>query len=440
MTGLELSILAFLFMLLGIFLRVPISISMVVTGFIGTWIVRGTPMPVLHQLKSLTFETFSDYNLSVLPLFLLMGQFATHSGMSRDLFRAAADWIGHLRGGMAVAAVTSCAGFGAVCGSSLATASTMGQVALPELRRHGYSDRLSTGVLSAGGTLGILIPPSVILVIYALNTEQNIAKLFIAALIPGIMAAIGYALVVFVIAWLYPEMAPAGPKVPLRARTQNLLRVWPVVLIFLVVIGGIYKGIFTPTEGAAVGAVATAALGWFSGNLTRKGFVDSFLSTAVSTGMIYFILLGAKLFTAFMATTQTPQALATWVGTLDIAPMWIIVVMLLLYLAFGCIMDSLSMILLTIPIFFPIVSALDLGMTPEDTAIWFGILALIVVELGLITPPVGMNLFIISSIAKDVPATETYIGVAPFILAEIVRVGLLLAFPSITLWLVHLAF
>ena len=440
MTGLELSLIAFAVMLVAIFLRIPIGVSMAITGFVGTWIVRGSPTPVLAQLKSLTYDTFSDYSLSIVPLFLLMGQFATKSGMSRDLFRAAADWVGHFKGGMAIAAVGASAGFGAVCGSSLATASTMGQVALPELKRHGYSDRLSTGVLAAGGTLGILIPPSLILVVYAIIAEQNIIKMFVAALIPGVLAAIGYMITVSIYVWIYPDSATARNRVPFRQRFRNLLRTWPVFVIFIGVIGGIYKGWFTPTEGAAVGVVVTGLYGWVTSTLDFQGFKDSILATASSTGMIFFIIFGAKLFNAFLATTQTPQGLAMWVGSQELSPMLILIVMLLCYLVFGCVMDSLSMILLTIPIFFPIVQALDFGLTPEETAIWFGIIALIVVEIGLITPPVGMNLFIISSIAKDVPVTETYKGVAPFIISDILRVAILLAFPPITLWLVQISF
>ena len=440
MTSLELSLIAFAVMLVAIFLRIPIGVSMAITGFVGTWIVRGSPAPVLAQLKSLTYDTFSDYSLSIVPLFLLMGQFATKSGMSRDLFRAAADWVGHYKGGMAVAAVGACAGFGAVCGSSLATASTMGQVALPELKRHGYSDRLSTGVLAAGGTLGILIPPSLILVIYAIITEQNIIKMFVGALIPGILAAIGYMITVMIYVWIYPDSATSGERVPYPERFRNLVRTWPVFVIFFAVIGGIYLGWFTPTEGAAVGAVVTGLYGWLTRTLDFQGFKDSILATATSTGMIFFIVFGAKLFTAFLATTQTPQALAAWVGSQDFSPMMVMVIMLLCYLVFGCVMDSLSMILLTIPIFFPIVQALDFGLTPEETAIWFGIIALIVVEVGLITPPVGMNLFIIASIAKDVPVVETYKGVTPFIISDILRVVILLAFPPITLWLVQISF
>ncbi|MCI2393673.1 TRAP transporter large permease [Aliiroseovarius sediminis] len=450
MTGIELAILAFGLMLLAIFLRLPIGLAMGMTGFFGIWYLMGRPSVTLSQLKTLSYDTFSSYSLSIVPLFLLMGQFATKSGMSSALFEAASDWLGHRKGGVAMAAVGACAGFGAVCGSSLATASTMGQVALPEMRKRGYSDALSTGVLAAGGTLGILIPPSVILVIYAILTEQNIVKMFIAALIPGILAALGYMLTVAIMVRIKPDSATTADRVPYAHRFKTLLSIWPVVVIFGLVIGGIaadwnwtkagVQALFTPTEGAAVGAVATGLYGAMTGGLTWRGFLDSILSTAQSTAMIFFILLGAQIFNSFLAFTQAPQMLADWVVGQGFAPLAVLSVMLVTYLIFGCIMDSLSMILLTIPIFYPIINVLDFGLTPEQTGIWFGILALIVVEVGLITPPVGMNLFIINAMARDIPMQATYRGVAPFVLSDLIRVVVLVAFPGITLWLVAIMF
>lgn len=450
LSGLELSIFAFVVMLIMIFLRMPIAAAMAITGFAGTWYTLGSPNAVLSQLKSLTFDTFSSYSLSIVPLFLLMGQFATKSGMSQKLFRAAADWLGHKKGGVAMASVGACAGFGAVCGSSLATAATMGQVALPEMRRYGYSGALSTGVLAAGGTLGILIPPSVILVIYAILTEQNIVKMFAAALVPGIIAALGYMLTVAIYVRIWPDSARTAPRIPYRQRFKSLAEVWPVVVIFLLVMGGIagdwnwfkpgMQALFTPTEGAAVGAVATGLYGYYTGGLNRSTFMDCIMSTASATGMIFLIIFGAQIFNTFLAFTQTPQALAQWVTSSGYSAWTILYVILLCYLIFGCVMDSLSMILLTIPIFFPIIEALDFGMSVEETAIWFGILALIVVEVGLITPPVGMNLFIIQSMAKDVPITQTYRGVTPFVISDLVRVVVLISFPIISLFPVRWLF
>ena len=450
MTGLELALIAFALMLLAIFLRVPIGIAMGLTGFFGTWIVLGKPTPILAQMKTLSYDTFSSYSLTIVPLFLLMGNFATKSGMSAALFEAASDWLGHRKGGIAMAAVGACAGFGAVCGSSLATASTMGQVALPEMRKRGYSDALATGVLAAGGTLGILIPPSVILVIYAILTEQNIVKMFIAALVPGLLAALGYMVTVAIYVRVRPDAAGTAPRVPYTQRFKTLVRVWPVVVIFGLVIGGIagdwdwtkkgVQALFTPTEGAAFGVVATAIYGIGTGGLTWRGFLDSVLSAASASAMIFLIILGAQLFNSFLAFTQAPQHLAEWVNAQGYAPLTILTIMLVFYLVFGCVMDSLSMILLTIPIFFPIIESLDFGMSAEYTAIWFGILALIVVEVGLITPPVGMNLFIINSLERDIPMIRTYQGVVPFVISDLVRVVILVAFPGISLWLVGVMF
>jgi len=444
-SGFGLSVLGFAIMLGAIFLRMPIAVAMAVTGFVGSWIIRGQPTAVLSQMKTLSYDMFSSYSLSIVPLFLLMGQFATKSGMSQALFDAASDWLCHRRGGVAMAAVGACAGFGAVCGSSLATASTMGQVALPEMRKRGYSNALSTGTLAAGGTLGILIPPSVILVLYAIMTEQNIVKMFLAALVPGILAALGYMLAVAIYVRIHPGSAPAAARVPYGQRMRSLVRVWPVILIFSLVMGGIagdwnwskdgIQALFTPTEGAAWGAVATGLYGLWTGELNRKTIEECLLGTASATAMIFLIILGAQLFNSFLAITQTPQALADWIAGSRLTPLMILVVMLLTYLVFGCVMDSLSMILLTIPIFYPIIESLDFGMSPEETAIWFGILALIVVEVGLITPPVGMNLFVIHSMAKDIPIQRTYYGVLPFLFSDVFRVALLIAFPSITLWL-----
>ncbi len=450
MSGFEIAAIGFVLMLGAIFIRVPIAIAMGLTGFFGTWAVLGRPTPILAQLKTLSYDTFSSYSLSIVPLFLLMGQFATKSGMSAALFEAASDWLGHRRGGIAMASVGACAGFGAVCGSSLATASTMGQVALPEMRKRGYSDALSTGVLAAGGTLGILIPPSVILVIYAILTEQNIVKMFIAALVPGVLAALGYMITVSLYVRLDPSAATTLPRRPYGERFRALARIWPVVVIFALVIGGIagdwnwarpgVQALFTPTEGAAVGAVATALYGIATGSLSFAAFLDSVRATATSSAMIFLILLGAQLFNSFLAFTQAPQAMAEWVTAQGYSPYVVLALMLLFYLVFGCIMDSLSMILLTIPIFYPIIEALDFGLGPEEAGIWFGILALIVVEVGLITPPVGMNLFIINSLAGDIPMSATYRGVAPFVISDLIRVAILVAFPSITLWLVGVMF
>lgn len=439
MEPMNLAVAGIALMLVLIALRVPIGLAMLAVGLGGSALVYGSAAPVLAQLKTFAFSNFSSASLSVVPLFLLMGQFAALGGMSAALFRAAEALLGHRKGGVAMAAVGACAGFGAICGSSLATAATMGQVALPELRRAGYAGSLATGALAAGGTLGILIPPSIVLVIYAVLAEQNIAKMFMAALVPGVLAAVGYMAVIAIQVRLNPALAgtvaPATPK----ARQAALWAIWPVVLIFALVMGGIYAGLFTPTEGAAVGAGSTGVLAWAKGGLGRRNLLRALEATASATGMVFLIVLGAAAFNNFLALSQLPQTLAAWVGEQNLSPHAVLWAILVFYLVFGCIMDSLSMVLLTIPVFFPMVSGLDFGLPPEDAAIWFGVLVLIVVEVGLVTPPVGMNLFVIQAMAPDVRITDTYRGVWPFVLSDLVRVALLVAFPVVTLFILRWA-
>lgn len=417
-----------------IFARVPIGLAMLVVGLFGSFQVYGSIDPLLNQLKTLAYGQFSTHSLSIVPLFLLMGQFAAVGGMSRALFKAAEAVVGHLPGGTGLAAIGACAGFGSICGSSLATAATMGDVALPELRRAGYSRALSTGLLAAGGTLGILIPPSIVLVIYAVLAEQNIAKMFAAAVVPGLLATFGYMAVIQLYVRLSPSSAGRSAPLSWAQRGHALLAVWPVLTIFLVVIGGIYSGMFTPTEGAAVGAVATGLLAMRRGGLELPKLRTAFQSTASGTAMVFLIVLGAAAYNSFLALSRLPQELAIWVGEQGFGPYQVLWMILIFYLLAGCVMDSLSMILLTIPIFFPMVSGLDFGLPPEDAAIWFGVLTLVVVEVGLITPPVGLNLFVIQAMAPDVESKEAYRGVLPFVVSDLVRVALLVAFPSITLF------
>lgn len=436
MSNLELGFWSFPVLLIMVFLRAPIGLAMLLCGFAGWYFAMGgNPNVLLNKLKSETYSQFSSYSLSIIPMFLLMGQFATLSGMSSALFKAAESFLGHRRGGVAMASVGACAGFGAICGSSLATAATMSKVALPELRRYGYSGGFSTATLAAGGTLGILIPPSVILVIYAILTEQNIAKLFLAAFIPGILAAIGYMLTISLYVRLYPKSAGTRPPQPMSERLAALAETWPVLMIFGLVVGGIYLGWFTPTEGSAIGAAGTGLVALVSGNLNWSVFRDSLLGTAKTTAMIFFIVLGASFYNSFLALSGVPQFMADWVVAQGFSPWFVLSIILVFYLVFGCLMDSLSMILLTVPIFFPVISVMDFGMSPEHVAIWFGILVLIVVEVGLITPPVGMNLFIINAMDKETPMTETYKAVMFFVGSDIVRVIILVMFPAITLFL-----
>lgn len=437
MSNFDIGLLSLPVLMVLIFLRMPIGLAMLVVGLGGTAMITGGWIVVLAKLKTETFTTFSSYSLSIVPLFLLMGQFATLGGMSTSLFNAAESWLGHRRGGVAMAAVGACAGFGAICGSSLATAATMGQVALPELRRYGYPGGLSTATLAAGGTLGILIPPSVVLVIYAILAEQNIAKLFLAAFIPGILAAVGYIVTISIYMRVFPSAAQTRGRIPYAQRFKALFDVWPVLLVFFLVVGGIYLGWFTPTEAAAIGAAGTAIIAWANRALTFQSISDSILATASSTAMIFLIVLGAGFFNAFLALTQVPQEVSSLIVSQGYSPWLVLTIILLLYLVFGCFMDSLSMILLTIPIFFPIIMELDFGLTAEETAIWFGILVLIVVEVGLITPPVGMNLFVINSMERETPIVETYKAVMPFVASDIIRTIILVVFPGITLFLLR---
>jgi len=440
LSNFELGVYSLPVLLLLLFLRMPIGLAMLVVGLGGTAIVTDGWTVVLSKLKTETYFTFSSYSLSIVPLFLLMGQFSTLGGMSQSLFKAAESWLGHRRGGIAMASVGACAGFGAICGSSLATAATMGQVALPELRKYGYSGGFATATLAAGGTLGILIPPSVVLVIYAILAEQNIAKLFVSAFIPGLIAAIGYMIVISLIARIRPGEVQVRDRASYRDRMRMLYRVWPVMLVFFLVVGGIYFGWFTPTEAAAVGAAGTGIIALLNGGLSFSSLTESLLATGKNTAMIFMIVLGAGFFNAFLALTQVPQEVSAYILDQGLSPWLILGVILALYLVFGCFMDSLSMILLTIPIFFPIISTLDFGLTPEETAIWFGILVLIVVEVGLITPPVGLNLFIINSMDPETRIVDTYKSVLPFVMSDILRTLLLVAFPGITLWLMRMIY
>jgi tripartite ATP-independent transporter DctM subunit len=410
---------------------------MLLVGAAGIAVLSG-PGILLSQLKTLVYSQFSVYDLSVLPMFVLMGNIASRSGLSRDLFRAANAWLGWLRGGVAMSAIAACAGFGAVCGSSLATASTMGQVALPELRRYRYSPELATGTLAAGGVLGILIPPSVVLVVYAIVVEASIVEMFSAAFIPGLIAVVFFLVTIAIYVRVRPNAGPPGDRVPREEFVAATIGVAPVLIVFGVVIGGIYFGLFNPTPAAAVGVfmVTVIAVGRRSVNLA--GMKAALLDTARTSGMIYLILLGAQLLNIFMARGGVPQAAAQLMAGSGLPPMTILVLLLVALIVLGCLMDSLSMILLAIPFFWPVIAGLDFGMSPNDLKVWFGIIALIVVELGLITPPVGMNVFVINSLARDVPMSRTFLGVMPFFVAELFRVALIIAYPALALWLPHL--
>jgi C4-dicarboxylate transporter DctM subunit len=436
MSALQLTLLIFGIMLAFMALRVPISVAMFAAGGIG-YVMQTGWTPFANFLNSQAFARFASYDLSVIPLFILMGHFATQGGISKALFDFAAGVMGRFKGGLAMAAVLACAAFGAICGSSVATAATITGVAMPEMKRHGYSGRLSTGTLAAAGTLGILIPPSVPLVIYAILTEQNIAKLFAAAMLPGIIAMFGYMVAIAIYVRLVPGQAPDADKNPAKLTLAAVTGITPIMIIFVIVFGGIYGGFFTPTEGAAVGAATTFVAALLKREITWAKFKQCFYATAESSAMIFLIFIGADLMNSALALTQVPNQLAAVVGSWGLSPLMVVSAILLFYVVLGAVMDELSMILLTIPIFFPMVMGLDFGMPKESVAIWFGIMVLMVVEFGLLAPPVGLNVYVVNGMAKDVPIAESYRGVMPFLISDTLRTLLLLFFPGVCLWLVQ---
>jgi C4-dicarboxylate transporter DctM subunit len=434
MSPITLTILIFAIMLLLMAIRTPIAISMFIAGATG-YVLQAGWMPLASFLNTQAFARFASYDLSVIPLFILMGNFATQGGISKALFSFASIVMSRFKGGLAMASVLACAAFGAISGSSVATAATITSVALPEMRKHGYSGRLATGTLAAGGTLGILIPPSVPLVIYAILAEQNIAKLFAAAMVPGLIAMVGYMVAIAIFVRLFPGHAPEreeSPKLTLRA----LGGVMPIAIIFAIVFGGIYGGLFTPTEGAAVGAASTFVAALLRREMTLEKFKQCFYATAEASAMIFMIFIGADLMNSALALTQVPNQLAAVVGSWGLSPVSVVAAILLFYVVLGAVMDELSMILLTIPIFFPMVMGLDFGMPKESVAIWFGIMVLMTVGFGLLAPPVGLNVYVVNGLAKDVPISESYKGVMPFLISDTLRTLLLLFFPGISLWLV----
>jgi len=409
-------------------LRVPIAIAMGVVGAVGGWAINGFDSAAFI-MGSVPFESVFPYSLSVIPLFILMGVFAARAGLSRALFDAVHAFIGHYRGGLAMASVGACAAFGAICGSSLATAATMCRVAMPEMRRRNYDDGLASATIAAGGTLGVLIPPSVIMVIYALLTEQSIGRMFAASLIPGILATVLYMLAIWIKTVRKPELGPADEKVDWSGRIRAMMNVWSVVLLFGVVIGGIYIGWFSPTEAAAIGAMGAFVLALARKQLNLKVILECMGETATTSGMIFMILIGTAVFNYFVETTGLPQALVQTVSELGWNPYIILVLLVIFYVILGCFMDALSMILLTLPFVYPLIT--NLGFDP----IWFGVIMVSVVEVGLITPPVGMNLFVIMASTPGLRLQVISRGVIAFLLADVMRLALLILFPALSLWL-----
>ncbi|WP_108660094.1 TRAP transporter large permease [Acuticoccus kandeliae] len=409
-------------------IRVPVAIAMGVVGIAGGIYLNGW-FSLGFVLGSQPFVTSSSYALSVIPLFVMMGAFASRAGLSASLYQALHGLIGHWRGGLASATIGACALFGSVCGSSLATAATMARVAVPEMTDIGYDRRLTSGALAAGGTLGILIPPSIIMVIFAILTEQSIGRMFLAGLIPGILAAVLYMVTVAVMARLKPHWAPRTPNPVAHHRLAALRQMAPILFLFLVVMGGIYVGIFSPTEAAGVGAFGAIVLAAMRGTLNWEVTRSALVETAVTTGMLFMILIGTSVLQFFIETSTLPRVIVDWINALGLPPLGVVVMILLVYVVLGCFLDSLSMMLITLPIVFPII--LELGYDP----IWFGILVVSVVEIGLITPPLGMNLYVISSAAPDLKFETVAVGVLPFLVADFVRVALLVMIPALSLTL-----
>ncbi len=431
------ALLLFAAMLALMAVRVPVWVAMFIPGAVGYVVLSGAGA-WLAYVKGMAFARFSLYDLSVIPLFLLMGQLATHGGLSSALFRAATSFVGHWRGGLAQAAILASAAFGSVCGSSVATAATIAQAALPEMRRYRYNEGFAVATLAAGGTLGILIPPSVVLVLYAIIAEQSIARLFAAALLPGVLAAVLYCVAIVLLMRWRPELGPAEPRVPLRAALATLAAVFPVIAIFFVVLGGIYGGVFTATEGAAIGVALTGIVGVLRGELSAARLRVALLATAETSGIIFMIFLGADMLNGALALTQMPARAAELIGALPWPPLAILAMVLLFYVVLGGVMDELSMLLLTLPVVFPAVMQLDLlGLSLEAKGIWFGILLLTVVNIGLIAPPVGLNVYVVAALARDLPVAQAYRHVGVFLMADALRLGVLLLVPGLSLWLVQ---
>lgn len=411
-----------------LFSRMPISFGMGFMGFIGFAYLVGIG-PALGLLKTVPYTTFASHSLSVIPLFILMGAFSFSAGISKDLYEAVYKWLGNLRGGLAMATVGACACFASISGSSMATAATMGTVALPEMKKYKYDLALATGSVAAGGSMGILIPPSVILIIYGIITEQSIGKLFLAGFIPGVMEAIFYILVIAALTKINPSLGPRGPKTNFVEKLGALSKTWEVLVLFLVVIGGIYFGVFTPTEAAGIGAFGAFLFALLKRRLTWGIFKKSLSDTVRTTVMVFAIILGAMLLGYFLTVTRIPFDLAGFVAGLPVNRYIILALILFVFLALGCVIDTMAIVLLTVPIFFPLI--VKLGFDP----IWFGILVVRTTEMGLITPPVGLNVFIIKGVAEDVPIGTIFRGIFPFLFADLCQLALLVAIPQLSLFL-----
>jgi len=422
-----------LLLLALIALRMPVALALAMIGLGGTWMISGWTT-ARFVLQTAPVEALSNYTISALPLFILMGALTVRAGLSESLYRAAYGFLGHRRGGLAMASVVACAGFGAICGSSVAAAATMTKLCVPEMLRYGYSPKLATGSVAAGGTLAILIPPSLLMIVYAFLTETSIGRLFAAGLIPGILATALYVAAIWVWTGLRPNVGPAGEHTGWRDRLTLLRDIWGVLALFVVVMGGIFAGLFTATEGASVGAVGALLIGLIQRKLDGRGIIACVADTVRLSGMLLFIIVGVAFFNFFIESAGLPQAIAGFIEGHDFGRWTVLLGIIALLVVLGCVMDSIAIVFITTPVLYPII--VKLGFDP----VWFGLLMVMIVELGLITPPFGMNVFVISNMVPEVDTWGVFQGVTPFIIADLVRLALLLAFPIIALWLPDLLY
>ncbi len=424
----EAVLIAFAALFALLLLQVPIAFGMGVVGTIGFAYYIGLD-PALKSIGNIATDMVMVYDFSVLPLFILMGNFVARSGISHDLYEASNAWLGHRRGGLAMATVVACGGFSAVCGSSLATVATMSKVAIPSMRQFGYDERLATGSIAAGGTLGILIPPSVALVLYGIMTETDIGQLFAAGVVPGILGILLYAGAVAVVTRINPKLGPPGEKLAWGERVRALKGIWGMLLLFVIVMGGIYGGVFTPTEAAGIGAFGAFGIALARRRLTWKITIDALAETGRTTAMLLALLVGSLLFANFINVARVPNEIADWFAAMDAPPIAVVVICIAIYIVLGCILESISMMLLTVPVFYPVMQSLGLDL------VWFGIVVVVVIEISLITPPIGLNVFVLNAMLPEVPLTRIFRGVLPFIAADIVRITLIVAIPGLSLFL-----
>jgi len=424
----EIAALGFVALFALLFLGIPIGFAMAAVGVVGVAAIIGWG-PSLDTAALVVTSTVQTYEFTVIPLFVLMGNFITRANLAEELYEASYAYLGHRRGGLAMATIVACTGFSAVCGSSMATAATMSKVAMPPMKRFGYHDSLAAGSVAAGGTLGILVPPSAALILYAIMASQNIEAMFIAGILPGILGMLCYMGAVFAVTLRNPALGPGGERSSAAFRRQALLRVWEVLALFLAVLGGLYAGIFSATEAAGIGAAGGFLVALKRRTLTLRGFFDVLVESARTTGMLFVILIGALIFVNLINLGRVPNELGAWLQGMEVAPIVVVLAIIGIYLILGCVMESISMMLLTVPVFFPVVSAM--GVDP----IWFGIIVVVAIEISLITPPVGLNVFVLNAVLPDTRLTEIYKGVLPFVVADLIRLAILLAFPAIALTL-----